>query len=118
MKWRRMVSDSEYIARIERGIRWRKPVACFVAVAAAVHTGVVGYLFYLVRTGTMPAFFDEPAQKAFQMGAVIGFFAGKSGFFALTALLIACVFWFSKPRKDTLLVKYHQRLIELGQLPE
>ncbi len=73
------------------------------------------YFAHLLESGLFPMFDDQLGQTAFELGLVVGLFGGKILYFAGFCLLCG-VYWFFAGRKDKLLVAYHQRLSELGEL--
>ena len=115
MKWPWKISDGEFVRRIEKQMRWRPWVAFLWAAMSAVLTGTGGYFFRSIQTGILPFYSDELAQSSFQLGAIIGYVGGKLVFFALCSCFAAVYLFFAR-RKDRLLVTYHRRLVELGDL--
>ena len=56
-------------------------------------------------------------QTPFQLGVVTSFIGGQIFFMSLFCLFSG-VYWFFARRKDELLVSYHTRLVELGELDD
>jgi len=115
MKWPWNISDGEFVRRVDQQLRWRPRVALVMAAFSAVCAGFCIYFLHSIQTGLLPLFSDELTQSSFQIGAIIGYIGGKLVFFALFCFFAAAYFFFAR-RKDQLLVTYHRRLVELGEL--
>lgn len=116
MRWSRNISDAEFVRRVDRfQTRWRRPIGITLLVLSAIIAGFGVYFLRLLQLGVYPLFPDESEQTAFEIGTITGYVGGKCVWFALFGLIAGlCILLAS--RKDQLLVTYHRRLLELGEL--
>lgn len=108
MKWRRQLSDAEFIERIRQQASSRRLRAAILLLFALVMSGILAFLLrMLLREWQDPV--DPWKQLAFQMGVMLG----------ITVSVAVCIAaqWFFlgiglclPDRKDQLLLDYHQRL--------
>jgi hypothetical protein len=116
MPWRQNISDAEFVRRVDTfQTRWRRPLGISVVVVSAIIVAIGGYFLRLIQTGVYPFFPDEDAQTAFEIGTIIGYVGGKCVWAALFGFIFGFVMLFAR-RKDQLLVSYHRRLLDLGEL--
>ncbi len=116
MPWPRKTSDTEFVRRIDTfQTRWRRPLAISAIVLSAIIVGIGGYFLRLVQMGVYPLFSDDDSQTAFEIGSIIGYVGGKCVWAALFGLIFGFVLLFAR-RKDLLLISYHRRLLDLGEL--
>ncbi len=85
-------------------------------VLSSIFVGMGWYFLQSVASGPVRQIPDD-WQTPFQLGVVIAFMGGQVFFMSLFCLFSA-LYWFLARRKDELLVTYHRRLVELGELDE
>ena len=116
MPWPWNISDAEFVRRVDRfQTRWRRPIGISMLVLSAIIAGIGGYFLRLLQLGIYPLFPDENVQTAFEIGTIIGYVGGKCVWAALFGLVAGLCMLLAR-RKDQLLVSYHRRLLELGEL--
>ena len=113
MQWPWNISDADFVSRAERfQSHRRRPIAIFMVLLSAIS---IGFGFYIVFSFEVESFPVEITQSSFIIGVIYAYFAGKFVAFGLLGLFSGFHCWFAR-RKDQLLVAYHRRLLELGEL--
>jgi hypothetical protein len=112
MPWR--LSDHQYVEKIKRTLKWHRRAGLFLLVSGTVQIAFAMYFMHALET-VRSVFEDHPGEGSVDLGAAIGFLIGQTSFFAGLGLL-AGIYWLCAGRKDRLLVDYHRRLTELGEL--
>ena len=87
-------------------------MAIFMVLLSAIS---IGFGFYIVDHVEAESFSVEITQSSFQIGVIYAYFAGTFVAFGLLGLFSGFHCLFAR-RKDQLLVTYHRRLLELGEL--
>ena len=111
-------NDYQRVEMLRKGLRWDKPLP-FVMSAFGLFCIGAGLYWYLSRWSVITAGDLDPkvarALRAYLDGGLNAGMLATAGvyFFIVTSLTLAIT---RKQRK--LLIKYHDRLIELGEFPE
>lgn len=114
MQWQTKVSDTDFVEGIRLFNRRRRNFqAVMMFVIAATNVGLMLYFRRTIEGG--PEIPDE-GLPWFEVGVGVGSFVGQSIFWALFGFAYSICLYFGG-RKDRLLVSYHSRLVELGELP-
>jgi hypothetical protein len=116
MPWRRTLSDEELVNRIRLQTPARRKAGAILLGFSVISFGL--FLYYLQKVLTGEWRIDGPPAE--QVAFLLGVWSGV----VITMALFGAAWWFVlgfsmylPDRKDKLLLKYHQRLTELGQLP-
>lgn len=113
MQWQTKVSDTDFVEGIRLFNRRRRRFhAVMMFVIAATAVGLMIYFRRIIEGG--PSIPDE-GLPWFEVGVGVGLVVGQSIFWALFGFGYSIGLYFGG-RKDRLLVSYHDRLIELGEL--